>query len=409
MKDRHDVGFDEALAEVLASTAPLPARDVPVEAAAGLVATRELTSRLDCPAAPVAAMDGYAVAAAELSRAGAAEPVRLPVAGTVVAGGGLGPPVPRGKAVRIATGALLPPGTDAVLEVEASRLVGTAVEALRAVEPGENVLRRAADLAAGDLLVRAGERIRPGLAGLLAAGGRGSVSVHPAPRVGVLATGDELVPPGRLPAPGQVVSGAQVAVLGWLQRFGLGGRAELVRDDRAAIRRAAAAMALECDALVTGGGTGQGERDRTLTALREEGLELCFSGVRVAPGRPTAFGLLGYLPVFCLPGGPSACELAFLVLALPALLQLAGRPRQPFRRTRARLARPVAARQGQTRFVQAGLETGDDGLVATPRSRRGRLLAMARAEALVRVEEGGPDLEAGGEVELLDLRWEHGS
>jgi len=394
---RCDIGLDEALALVRGVVAPLPAREVPIHAAEGLVTACEVVAAVDSPSAPVSLKDGFAVCSSDLASASEGNPVRLELTGRAAAGSPYRGTVRSGTAVRVLTGALLPPGADAVLSEEFTRPVGdTAVLCLADAGAGRNLLERGADVEQGRVAAAAGLALSPAMLGYLAAGGCGSVRVHPRPRVGLLATGDELVPPGQPLARGQVHASNMVTLSGWLDRFRMPSKLGAASDSEAAIEEAALGLLPDCDVLLTSGGAWKSERDRTPAVLARLGFAPLFHRIRLGPGKAVAFGMLGSRPVFCLPGGPPSNEMAFLQVVLPALHWLAGRNAPPFPESRVTVTQELGGSVDWSRFFQARLERLDSGLTACPLRTGSRLLCQANATALIRVPEGVARIPAGG-------------
>ncbi len=393
---RIDIGLDEALALVRASLAPLPARSIPVHAAEGLVAAEDVTALVDSPPRAVSLKDGYAVVSTDLEGASAGSPVLLERVGTATAGNPFRGQVASGCAVRILTGALLPAGADAVLSEEFTLPTadGTVLCVADAAS-GRNLLGAGADVARGSVAAAAGLRLSPAMLGYLASAGCGSVLVHPRPRVGLLATGDELVAPGLPLSPGQIYASNMVTLSGWLSRFRMESVLGSASDSEDAIEKTAAMLLPDCDVLLTSGGAWKSERDRTPAVLARLGFAPRFHRVRLGPGKAVAFGMIGDKPVFCLPGGPPSNEMAFLQIVLPALLWMAGRTEPPFPEAPVTVARELGGSADWSRFFQARLELNGRRLLAHPLRTGSRLLCQANAEALIRIPEGVDGIRPG--------------
>lgn len=399
MSDRYDVTFDRALALTLERLHPLAPVSRPVWKACDLVLAEDAVAAVDSPSLNASTKDGYAVRSDDVAGATPDQPVSLALAGVTVAGGAAGPCVEPGTAVHVMTGAALPDGADAVLAVEFTRSGDESVLALRDAGPGRNVLRRGSDVTVGQTVVAAGSPLAPAMTGLLAASGLERVPVHPRPCVGVVATGDEVVAPGRPLRPGQLYASNLVTLQAWLNRFRMNCRSTLVADDPDRLRVVLEEVLADSDVVLTSGGAWKSERDFTAQVLETMGFEIVYHRVKLGPGKAVALAVRDDRAVFCLPGGPPSNEMAFLQLALPGLLRLAGRSPEPFRRTTARLTGAVPRRWSAdltwTQFFQARLSTDDDGLVAEPLRWRSRLRCQASADALVELPAGteqlGPD------------------
>lgn len=405
-----NIPFEQALDLTLSRLAPLRAVRLPVWEAGGHVLAKDALAAVDCPSVTAATKDGYAVRAADVAEASEGSPARLRLlAGLVTAGGRAGARVEPGTAVGVTTGAPLPEGADAVVPTELTDEAGGEVRVRRHAEPGRNLLRKGADVARGAVVAAAGEPLRPAATGLLAAAGLAEVEVVPRPRVALVGTGDEVVAPGRPLALGQLYASNLVTLRAWLRGFGLDGPHAVVPDDPAALRRLLEELRGEADLVLTSGGAWGSERDFSPRVVEEMGGEVVYHRVRLAPGKAAALGLLDGLVVMCLPGGPPSNEMAFLQLALPAALRLAGLPPDPFPRRRARLVAPLFKRHGDptwTAFYQASLARCDGLLEAAPLRLPSRLACLARAEALAEVPAGVLGLEPGAEVsvQVLDPR-----
>src|SRR5688572_13831529 len=292
----------DALAAVLDGVAPLRAEPVGLAEAAGRVLAGDLAASRDQPPADVSAMDGYAVRGADVAQA----PVRLRLVGEVPAGRPFIGEIGAGEAARIFTGGVLPPGTDTVVIQELTRRDGEIVEIEKPTTQGRNVRAAGLDYKAGEVLLRAGRQLTGRDLALAASMNHPRLPVHRRPRVGILATGDELVPPGTAPGPGQIVYSNVFALAALAEQEGagvvdLGIAPDRLEDTIAAVRRAREGGV---DVLVTAGGASVGEYDLVQQALAAEGLSLAFWKVALRPGKPLMSGRLGAMHVLGLPGNP---------------------------------------------------------------------------------------------------------
>ena len=331
----------EAQQVVIDRCAPLPTVELPLVDALGHVTAAAVTAAEAVPAFDNTAMDGYAVRAGDT----AAAPATLDVVGTLAAGRapdvGVGP----GEAVRIMTGAPIPPGADAVIMVERTRALdgGGQVVAEVSVPVGNHIRRAGEDLEVGRVVFEPGEVLQPAHVGVLAGLGIHALNVVRRPRVGVISTGDELVDGPEPLALGQVRDSNRYSLLSLVCEAGLEGvDLGLVRDDPEVIRSTIAHGAATCDAVLTSGGVSMGDYDCVKVVLDEMG-EMSWMQVAIKPAKPFAFGLVGGTPVFGLPGNTVSSMVSFELLARPALRRMMGhtqlhRPRVPGDRHR-----PVAA------------------------------------------------------------------
>lgn len=371
-------------ADILRTIAPVDAEEVPVGAASGRWLAAPALAAAAFPPSTCAAMDGYAVRAADV-----AGPVRLPVTQTVYAGDVPATPLGPGEAARIFTGATLPEGADAVVREEAvTEAPGAAVFGAPA-RPGENVRRAGEDVVAGGLALAAGTRLGPRQAALLGAVGVAAVSARRPLRVAIVSTGDEVVS-GRTPDSNGVAVGGLAAALGAIV-------ARRAAPDRLeAVTAAIAEAAREADVVLTIGGVSVGVRDLVPAALEGLGAEVSVHGVPMKPGKPFLFARLGGTPVLGLPGSPSACLVAFEVFARPVLLARAGASRIARVAVPLRLAEPAEGRPGRARLLWARVT--DDGRVAPLGRDTAQVRGPALATALVCLPSDVGDLPAGAEV-----------
>ena len=343
-------------------------------------------------------MDGFAVRAADL-------PATLPVVLDIAAGRPADRPLEPGEAMSISTGAVVPDGADAVVPVEYVVRSGNDVEISDPAEPGANVRPRGGDMAAGEIVVGAGTRVASGQVGALAAAGLAAVACSRRPRVTILATGSELVPPGHPLAPGQVYEANAVMLAAALAAAGaLTEIAPAVADDESA-HRAALERGLEADVLVTSGGVSVGEHDLVRRIEHELGVDEIFWRVAIKPGKPISFGMRGETLVFGLPGNPVSALVGCELFVKPALRALQGLPEPRPRFEPGRLAAPRRRNDARDEFVRARSHLDRDGVVLEPLSgQESHMIARAAAaDALVHVPRGEGELAAGGLVSWLPL------
>jgi molybdopterin molybdotransferase len=393
----------EALRLVLAEARPLPGEMVALENAVGRVLTDDVGALRTQPPAAVSAMDGYAVRASDV----AAAPVALTLIGEVAAGHPFEGQVAPGQAARIFTGGMMPTGSDTVVIQELTSRADDTVVIQKATAKGRNVRDRGIDFTEGDVLLRKGRRLSDRDVMLAAAMNHPRVNVHRRPKVAILGTGDELVPPGQAPGPGEIVYSNGFALAALARNEGaevreLGIVRDRIPDITSAVRQA---RAWGADVLVTSGGASVGEHDLVQRALAAEGLDLSFWRVALRPGRPMLHGRLGAMQVLGVPGNPvSSYVCAFLFLS-PLIRKLAGRTDIEAEPERARLGRDLAANDERADYLRATLATGPDGPVATPLpSQDSSLMApLAKADCLLIREPHAPAARAGSECVILKL------
>ena len=356
------LSVEAAQALIAERVPPLPAGEesVPLAAARGRVLARDLVAPLPLPPFHNSAVDGFAFRHADLVP-GEATALRL-LAERLPAGRAAGPaPLPSGTAVRIFTGAPMPPGADTVLMQEDARVEGGAVLVPPGLKPGANARPAGEDVPAGAVALPAGRRLRAPELGLAAALGYASVPVRPPLRVGVFSTGDELASPGTPLRPAQTYDSNRFTLLALLAGLpvvatDLGILPDRAEATAAALHEAAAAH----DMLLTSGGVSTGEEDHVRAAI-EQGGRLVFWRLAVKPGRPAAMGVVRGVPVVGLPGNPVAAVVTFLHLARPLALRLAGAAPEPPPRFPARAAFTYRKKPGRREYVRVRLTPPGDG------------------------------------------------
>jgi molybdopterin molybdotransferase len=395
------LALEEARARILGALEPTPAETVALAEGWGRVLARPVLARLTQPPADVSAMDGYALRAAD-----GVEGARLDVIGSAPAGHPFAGEVGPGQAVRIFTGGFVPQGADAILLQEDAAEADRRVTVKEAVKPGRWIRRQGLDFAAGETLLPAGRRLTARDVGLAAAGNNPWLTVHRRPRIGILATGDEIGLPGDPVPPGGIVSSNAHALAALVRAAG--GEPivlPIAPDDRDAIA-AAAAAARACDMLVTTGGASVGEHDLVQKALGPEGFALDFWKIAMRPGKPLIWGRLGRTPVLGLPGNPVSALVCGVQFLVPSLAVLSGLPAAPPPTMLVRAGAALAANDMRFDHLRASLSTDRDGHpVATPFPMQdsSMLATLARAEALILRAPHAPALPEGAEVEAIPL------
>ena len=392
----------EALQRVLADAKALPEEMVPLADALGRVLTADVSALRTQPPAAVSAMDGYAVRASDVAHS----PVTLKLKGEVAAGHPFEGTVGAGEAVRIFTGGVMPKGSDTVVIQELATSDGKTVAIQKPATKGRNVRAEGIDFAKGQFLLRKGTRLSDRDLMLAAAMNYPRLSVHRQPKVAVLGTGDELVPPGSELVPGQIVYSNGFALTALTQNegaavFNLGIARDRIDDITAGVRQA---RELGADVLVTTGGASVGDHDLVQRALASEGLDLSFWRVALRPGRPMMHGRLGGMQVLGLPGNPVSSYVCAYLFLVPLIRRLAGRHSEHIP-VRARLGRDLPANDERADYLRATLEHGPEGPVATPLPDQDSSLMAPLAEAgcLVIREPHAPAARAGSDCVILKL------
>jgi molybdopterin molybdotransferase len=393
----------EALARVLERAAPLPAQAMPLAQAHGCVLAADIAALRTQPPADVSAMDGYAVSSEDVTSPGAT----LRLVGEVAAGHPFAGTVGKGEAARIFTGGVLPPGADTVVIQELTERDGARVLIAKATPKGKNVRVAGLDFSRGDVLLRRGQRLTSRDLALAAAMDHAAVPVHRPPRVAVLATGDELVPPGSQPRPGEIVYSNGFALTALARQEGaqvtdLGVAPDRLAETMAAIRRAREAQA---DILVTMGGASVGEHDLVQQALTAEGLALSFWKVALRPGKPMLHGHLAGMHVLGLPGNPVSAFVSAVLFLTPLIRRLAGRADIAPSIESAVLGRDLPANDERADYLRARLSETDGALIATPCPVQdsSMLVALAAADCLLIREPHAPAAKTGSRCIVLKL------
>ncbi len=382
------------LETVATARAAPPAEEVALESAAGRVLAVRLAADRDYPALARSVRDGYAVRAADL-------PGALEVIGEVRAGESFGGEVGRGEAVEIMTGAPLPRGADAVVMVEYVRREGRRVIAGQPAAAGQFINPQGCEARAGDTLLEAGRRLDFSHVAMLAAAGMERVPVFAAPRVAIVATGDEIVPVAATPLPFQIRNSNVYSLAAQVTRAG--GLPEIlpVARDEEAHTRELVERGLRADLLLLSGGVSAGKYDIVERVLAGLGAEFYFDRVLIQPGQPLVFGRTSGRFFFGLPGNPSSTMVTFEIFARAAVELLGGQDQAALPMPLARLTRDFRHRPGLTRFLPARLSA--DGAGVTPIAWRGSsdVPALTRANAFMVVDADRAEWQEGDLIRVL--------
>ena len=394
------IGFDEALDLTLSNAGTLGTENLPLEHLVGRVLAQDVIAQVDCPSLSTSRKDGYAVVSSDLSQADESNQVKLILIGNLAAGDHRQLRIKPGQAARVTTGAPLPAGADAVLSEEFCHPESESVVAFNTADAGRNILPRGRDIRQGETVGEKGMTLTPARIGLLAAAGISSAAVYRNPRIAIIATGDEVVMPGRKIRQGQLYASNMVEICAWLSQYRLSSSTELVSDDKQDLREAIEKQLHGVDVFLTSGGAWGSERDLILSVVADLNWQGIYHRVRMGPGKPVAFGLLKGKPFFCLPGGPPSNEMAFLQLALPAILKMRGQSPAVFPIISATLAQTVSGKKGWTDLIHAHLEITADQVLVHPARLESALHSMADKEALIVIPEDRTEIPAGEKIEI---------
>ncbi len=401
------LGVDEARDRILAAVGHLPAIDLPIGDAIGLTLAADIVSGWNLPPFDNSAMDGFALRAADTGGASPDAPASLRVSGTVAAGHAADAEIGPGEAIRIMTGAPIPTGADAVERVErATDLGGDRIAIASPVKRGDNIRPAGEDVRDGDTILRAGATLDASTIALLAATGHGAAPVHRRPRVGVLVTGDEVMPPGTELQPGQIFN-SNGPMLAALVREAGGEPVDLgTAGDTPEGLRERLAQTDGLDLLLTTGGVSVGDFDIVKAVLRSTG-DVALWSVRIRPGKPLAFGRLGEVTVIGLPGNPVAAAVAFLQFTRPAIRRMLGCRTTGLPEIEATMHDRVVNRGRRTLFGRVRVERISGGYVATLAGAQGSaiLSSFAAANGLVVVPEDVDIVEPGDTVAIQLPGW----
>jgi len=398
------LSVEEARGRILDHIRPLTAEEVPLPGALGRILAEDAIAGEALPPFTNSAMDGYAVRSADTAGGSPESPVRLRLVGEVPAGQVYSGTLRPGEALRILTGAALPDGADSVLEQERTRTEEGVVDLLAEVSPGTNTRPSGDDVRPGALLAARGSEVGPAELALLAALGIHLIRVTRRPTVAIVSTGDELAPLGETPKAGQIRESNGPYLAAVVERAGatalrLGVARDRVDDIRRLLDEASSA-----DLILTSGGVSVGDYDLVKQILTERG-QIDFWRVRMRPGKPLAFGMIGETPVLGLPGNPVSAAVTFELFGRPALRKLLG-CRQVERPTaEVVLDGEDIERADRRHFVRASLRSRGGTLVATPTGDQGshRISSLTGATALLVIMEGEGTVHAGDHLPAILL------
>lgn len=394
----NDIGFDEALDLVRQNISPMARETVPVEMAVGRVAACEVHAKVDSPSLDASLKDGYAVFSADLDNANPGSPVCLKLAGHLAAGDAPGHPVKPGHAVRILSGAPIPAGSDAVVAEEFTDRGSPVIKVFAPLQKGRNILEKGSDVHNGEKIADAGCVLSPQMIGLMAAAGIFELPVYRRPCIGLLATGSEILLPGKPFESGKLYASNVALQQAWLCDGGFDVQMRVSGDTEEQMAEEIHGLSRHVDVLLTSGGAWKGDRDLVVRVLESLGCEMIFHRVRMGPGKAAGMGILDGKPVFCLPGGPASNEIAFLFLAYPAIRKMAGLGFSPYLHLYGRLEKTVSGQKDWTQFVQCDIEIHEHKILLHPKKLKSRMAAMAKTPAVVIIPEGEEEIAGGSQA-----------
>jgi molybdopterin molybdotransferase len=399
---------EEAL-RLLLQASPVATERIPTVRARARVLAQDLYSEVDLPHFHRSAMDGYAVRAKDTFGASQSLPAYLKLVGIVEMGKEVTQPLMTGGAIRISTGGMMPPQSDAVVMVEyADEVQGGLVEIHRSVSPWQNVILIGDDIKKGELVFHRGRRLKAHDLGALTGVGISSVPVYQRPRVALISTGDEIVDAEATPLPGQVRNINQHSLAGLIEECG--GELKdwgVIRDDKNQLTGALGEAISWADVVLLSGGSSVGAKDISLDAILSfPDSEIVFHGISVAPGKPTIFARACGKPIMGLPGYPVSALVIFDLFARPLIRRVGGEEITDLSRfsktARATLKTNIASQIGREDYVRVTLTRDGQQLFATPLpNKSGAIFTLVKADGMVRIDLNQDGLEQGEDVEVI--------
>ncbi len=359
-----------------------------LDKALGLVCAEDVYAVHNCPTVDSSLKDGFAVVSSDIDDASPSNPVRLAVTDSLTAGDDCkGLHVTTGTAVRIMTGAPIPHGATSVLSSEFSEVSGKIVTIKADAKPGQNILRKASDIAEHQRVLAKGDVLGPAHLGLLAAAGLKEVVCYPSPKVAIAATGSELVWPGTPLTEGKVAASNMVTAAAELLALGIPASTVLLHDNLGKLHDHFQHIIPQVDVLITCGGVLDGDKDLTLRAMEQIGMVKIFHRVRIGPGKGACMGRLGKTIIFNLPGGPPSNHVALFLLALSGVRRLMGWVNCLPQKKEVFVTEKLVGQKDWTQLIYCKIHTKNGSLYAEPLGKMKRFEAMANANALIELPE----------------------
>lgn len=379
---------------------------VSIENSLSRILAEDIYSGEDLPGFDRSSVDGYAVISSDTFGASETMPLYLEVAGEIRMGETVKVKLEKGKAMKIPTGGMLPEGSDAVIMIEHTAPVDERlIEILKPVAPGENVIKKDDDIKRGELVLKRGHKLRPQDIGALAGLGITEIKVYKKPRVAIISTGDEIIPPHEKPAPGQVrdINSYNLAGL-VIEAGGLPVRMGILRDDYAILKDTIKRACESTQVVLISGGSSVGTRDFTARAIDELGRPgIIFHGVAMKPGKPTIAGAVNNVPVFGIPGHPAAATVCFLNFVRPVIKRLSGDSSLEIPKTvMATMTKNIPSQGGRTDFVRVKVIKDGDSYLAEPVfGKSGLITTLVHADGIVTIPPERLGIEEGEKVEVI--------
>ena len=409
MKEFFKVKTIDQVLEYRTQFVRMETEEVPITDSMGRILAEDIHSDIDLPDFTRSIMDGFAVRGVSTFGASEGNPAYLAVKGTVAMGVSSNLSVGPGEAVRISTGGMLPAGADSVVMVEHTGAIDdTTIEVYRSVAPGQNMVSVGEDIKKGEAILIAGRNIRPQETGLLAALGRQEVAVYKRPIVGIISTGDEIVPVSNVPGPGQIRDVNTYTLMSQVMELGaVAVPFGIVGDDYDALLAKSARALEQCNLVLVSGGSSVGTRDFTIDIISAmESSAILFHGISISPGKPTILASVQNKQFWGLPGHVVSAMVVFSRIVKPFIEYISGMgvdARKEIRLT-ARLSRNVASAQGRVDFVRIQLIRKDGDSWAEPiLGKSGLISTMVKADGLIEIGMNTEGLDQGTKVEVILL------
>ncbi len=402
------ISVEEALERILAAIVPLDGYEAPLAESLGLVLTSDIVAQEDMPPFANSAMDGFALLSKD-SRPRDGQPPRLRVTGTVAAGYVAEHPVTDGTAMRIMTGAPVPPGADSVIQVELTHSDSPQsewVEILQEVEPGNNIRPAGEDMRRGQTVLARGTEIGPWEIGILATIGKATVPVIRRPRVAILGTGDEVIDIDQPLQPGKIRNSNSYLLEAAVRHAGAIPQRLGVAQDTVESLREKFSQAIQADLILTSGGVSVGDFDLVKNIMSEQGA-INFWRINMRPGKPVAFGHIGKVPLLGLPGNPVSAAVTFELFGRPVIRKMLGHTRLLRPQVEVIVEDGISDVAMRRHYVRAHVTWQDGRFVARTTGNQGSniMTSLLNANALVIVPEGGVEVRPGDTARAMMLDW----
>ncbi|MDD1706518.1 MAG: molybdopterin molybdotransferase MoeA [Methanoregulaceae archaeon] len=392
------VSVEEAIRAARTLATPLPSEELPLSAAYGRILAADIRADIDIPGFNRSSVDGYAVRSRDTAGASETMPAILGLSGHVAMGDSGYRNLLPDRCLYVPTGGAVPDGADAVVMVEHTESIGGDILVKKPAATGDNVVARGEDFRAGSVILSGGTRISPREIAALAATGTTTVPVVTRPRVGIVSTGNELIPVEDIPSGNQVrdsnswMCGAFLIEQGCIpEYYGITG------DDRTLLREVLGKALSRCNAVIVSGGSSKDDRDMTADLIREAG-EVLVHGIALTPGKPTIIGRANGIPVLGLPGHPASAFVVLLVIARPLLSRMTGQKDQELVTKSFVLGENIPSARGREDYVRVRIS---EGKVYPEFGKSGLVNTLIRSDGLSRVPSGVEGLEEGDRVEVI--------